>query len=65
MRIQFSPPTPESTEWLNAITKVVWPLINPDMFVSIVDMIEDVMQASLPGFVDAVKYVFPFLFLPQ
>ncbi|GAA5950615.1 hypothetical protein JCM10213_006938 [Rhodosporidiobolus nylandii] len=52
---QYSPPTPESVEWLNAFTKVVWPLINPDMFTSIVDMIEDVMQASLPGFVDAVK----------
>lgn len=42
-------------EWMNAFLKVVWPLINPDMFTSIVDMIEDVMQASLPGFVDAVK----------
>lgn len=52
---QFAPPTPESVEWLNAFTKVVWPLINPDMFTSIVDMIEDVMQASLPGFIDAVK----------
>ncbi|GAA5828103.1 hypothetical protein JCM11251_002590 [Rhodosporidiobolus azoricus] len=52
---KFSPPTPESTEWLNSFVKVVWPLINPDMFTSIVDMIEDVMQASLPGFVDAVK----------
>ncbi|GAA5969047.1 hypothetical protein JCM11641_007450 [Rhodosporidiobolus odoratus] len=52
---QFSPPTPESVEWLNAFTKVVWPLINPEMFTSLVDMIEDVMQASLPGFVDAVK----------
>ncbi|GAA5918640.1 hypothetical protein JCM6882_007890 [Rhodosporidiobolus microsporus] len=52
---QFSPPTPESTEWLNSFVKVVWPLINPDMFTSLVDMIEDVMQASLPGFVDAVK----------
>ncbi|GAA5879834.1 hypothetical protein JCM8547_005778 [Rhodosporidiobolus lusitaniae] len=52
---KFSPPTPESVEWLNAFTKVVWPLINPEMFTSIVDMIEDVMQASLPGFVDAVK----------
>ncbi|KAK4055259.1 hypothetical protein OIV83_000541 [Microbotryomycetes sp. JL201] len=51
----FSPPTPESVEWLNAFTKVVWPLINPSMFVSIVDMIEDVMQQSLPGFIDAVK----------
>ncbi|GAA5923396.1 uncharacterized protein JCM15063_003634 [Sporobolomyces koalae] len=52
---QFAPPTPESVEWLNSFTKVVWPLINPDMFTSIVDMIEDVMQASLPGFIDAVK----------
>ncbi|BGO94717.1 hypothetical protein NBRC10512_007335 [Rhodotorula toruloides] len=53
--MKFSPPTPESVEWLNAFTKVIWPLINPDMFTSIVDMIEDTLQASLPGFVDAVK----------
>ncbi|GAA6056005.1 hypothetical protein JCM3770_002138 [Rhodotorula araucariae] len=52
---QHSPPTPESTEWLNAFIKVVWPLINPELFTSIVDMVEDVLQASLPGFVDAVK----------
>ncbi|GAA6035910.1 hypothetical protein JCM8097_005158 [Rhodosporidiobolus ruineniae] len=52
---QYSPPVPESTEWLNAFVKVIWPLINPEMFTSLVDMIEDVMQASLPGFVDAVK----------
>jgi hypothetical protein len=48
-----------SVEWLNSFVKVVWPLINPDMFVSIIDMVEDVMQASLPGFVDAVKVSFP------
>ncbi|GAA5838555.1 hypothetical protein JCM9279_003279 [Rhodotorula babjevae] len=52
---QHSPPTPESTEWLNAFVKVVWPLINPELFTSVVDMVEDVIQASLPGFVDAVK----------
>ncbi|KAM0755850.1 hypothetical protein T439DRAFT_308275 [Meredithblackwellia eburnea MCA 4105] len=52
---QYSPPTPESTEWLNAFTATIWPLINPEMFQSVVDMIEDVMQASLPGFIDAVK----------
>ncbi|KAL8286155.1 hypothetical protein RQP46_004643 [Phenoliferia psychrophenolica] len=52
---QFSPPTPESAEWLNAFTTTIWPLINPSMFQSVVDMIEDVMQASLPGFIDAVK----------
>lgn len=52
---QYSPPTPESTEWLNAIIRVAWALVNPEMFVSIADQIEDVMQASLPTFVEAVK----------
>jgi Ca2+-dependent lipid-binding protein len=43
---QHSPPTPESVEWLNSFVKVyvllhrsVWPLINPEMFTSLVDMI--------------------------
>ncbi|KAJ3523496.1 hypothetical protein NM688_g8720 [Phlebia brevispora] len=51
----FSSPTPESVEWLNAILKVVWGLINPEMFVPIVDMVEDILQQSLPSFVDAVR----------
>lgn len=33
-----SPPTPESVEWMNAILKVVWGLVNPDMFIPIVDV---------------------------
>lgn len=36
---KHSPPTPESVEWLNSFVKVVWPLINPSMFISIVDMV--------------------------
>ncbi|KIY63684.1 hypothetical protein CYLTODRAFT_493697 [Cylindrobasidium torrendii FP15055 ss-10] len=52
---KFAPPTPESAEWLNAFVRTIWALVNPDMFASIVDMIEDIMQQSLPGFVDAVK----------
>lgn len=52
---KYAPPTPESVEWLNAFTKVVWGLINPDMFVPIADTIEDVMQQSLPKFVEAVR----------
>ncbi|KAG9114914.1 hypothetical protein FRC07_007586 [Ceratobasidium sp. 392] len=52
---KFSPPTPESVEWLNAFTKTIWGLVNPDMFVPIADTIEDVMQQSLPGLVDAVR----------
>lgn len=43
----FSPPTPESVEWMNAFTKVVWPLINPEMFISVVDMIEVRSDLSL------------------
>ena len=41
-------PTPESTQWLNSILASVWPLINPDLFTSLADTLEDVMQASLP-----------------
>jgi Ca2+-dependent lipid-binding protein len=41
---KFSPPTPESVEWLNAFIKTIWGLVNPDMFVSVADMIEDIMQ---------------------
>lgn len=39
---------PESVAWLNSLVASVWPLINPDLFTSVVDMLEDVMQASLP-----------------
>ena len=39
---------PESTQWLNSLLASVWPLINPDLFTSLADMLEDVMQASLP-----------------
>lgn len=52
---QLSPPMPESVEWLNAAIACVWKQINPDMFVPMADMVEDIMQQSLPGFVDAVK----------
>lgn len=33
-----SPPTPESVEWLNALLKLVWGFVNPDMFVPMVDV---------------------------
>jgi hypothetical protein len=39
---------PESVAWINSLLASVWPLINPDLFASLVDMLEDVMQASLP-----------------
>jgi Ca2+-dependent lipid-binding protein len=39
---------PESVQWLNRFLASIWPLINPDLFASLIDTIEDVMQASLP-----------------
>lgn len=41
----------ESTQWLNSILSSVWSLVNPDLFTSLADTLEDVMQASLPKFV--------------
>ncbi|KIS69626.1 uncharacterized protein UMAG_02161 [Mycosarcoma maydis] len=51
----LSPPMPESVEWLNAAIACIWKQINPDMFIPMADMVEDIMQQSLPGFIDAVK----------
>jgi Ca2+-dependent lipid-binding protein len=44
----------ESVAWLNSLISSVWPLINPDLFTSVADMLEDVMQASLPGIIQMV-----------
>ncbi|WFC99598.1 hypothetical protein MYAM1_002343 [Malassezia yamatoensis] len=52
---KFCPPMPESAEWLNAIVACLWKQLNPEMFVSVLDMVEDIMQSSLPGFIQAVK----------
>ena len=46
---------PESTAWMNGLLASVWPLINPDLFASVVDMLEDVMQASLPKIIRMVS----------
>ncbi|KAG5971803.1 hypothetical protein E4U55_001069, partial [Claviceps digitariae] len=45
----------ETTVWLNSVLGAVWPLINPDLFASLADTLEDVMQASLPKFVRMVS----------
>lgn len=31
----FSPPTPESAEWLNSFIGVVWTQLNPDLFIAV------------------------------
>ena len=41
----------ESVRWLNSLLASVWPLINPDLFISLADTLEDVMQASMPKIV--------------
>ncbi|KAF1971203.1 hypothetical protein BU23DRAFT_510529 [Bimuria novae-zelandiae CBS 107.79] len=46
---------PESAQWLNSFLASIWPLINPDLFTSISDTLEDVMQASLPKLVRMVS----------
>ena len=46
---------PESAQWLNSIFNSVWSLINPDLFTSLADALEDVMQASLPKMVRMVS----------
>ena len=48
-------PTPESTQWLNSLLSSVWSLINPDLFTSLADTLEDVMQASLPKMVKMIS----------
>lgn len=45
----------ETTMWLNSLIGSVWPIINPDLFASLSDTLEDVMQASLPGLVRMVS----------
>ncbi|EFX06372.1 c2 domain containing protein [Grosmannia clavigera kw1407] len=46
---------PESVEWLNSAVSLVWGLANPDMFSTVADTLEDVMQASVPAVIENVK----------
>ncbi|KAF4121661.1 Ca2+-dependent lipid-binding protein, contains C2 domain [Geosmithia morbida] len=46
---------PESVEWMNTMIGIVWGLVNPEMFASIADTLEDVMAASVPGIIEAVR----------
>ncbi len=43
--------TKESAEWANALVRGLWPTINSDLFRSLVDMLEDIMQSSVPAFI--------------
>lgn len=45
----------ESAEWLNALMDQLWAVMNPDLFSTMGQTLEDVMQASIPRFIHAVK----------
>ena len=51
----FDSKVPESVQWLNSLLSSLWGLINPDLFASLIDTLEDVMQASLPKLVRMVS----------
>ncbi|KAG6899250.1 hypothetical protein C0993_011952 [Termitomyces sp. T159_Od127] len=44
----------ETAIWLNSLLHSLWPIVNPAIFTSISDMLEDALQASLPSFVHGV-----------
>lgn len=46
---------PESVEWMNTLVGLGWNLVNPEMFSSMADLLEDVMQASVPAMVENVR----------
>ena len=52
---ECTPPYPESVEWMNAIIACVWRQLNPEMFIAMLDQVEDIMQASLPSMISSVK----------
>ena len=38
---ECTPPYPESVEWMNAIIACVWRQLNPEMFIAMLDQVED------------------------
>ncbi|KAJ7031619.1 hypothetical protein C8F04DRAFT_1110009 [Mycena alexandri] len=47
--------SPESAKWFNALLYSLWPIVNPSLFVSVADMLEDALQASLPKLIHGVR----------
>ncbi|KAI0267273.1 hypothetical protein BC834DRAFT_822647 [Gloeopeniophorella convolvens] len=45
----------ESAEWANTLLRGVWPILNPSLFDSLIDMVEDIMQGSVPSFIHSVR----------
>ncbi|KAJ6628963.1 hypothetical protein B0H10DRAFT_1990062 [Mycena sp. CBHHK59/15] len=49
------PESPESAAWLNSLLGSLWPIVNPALFTSVADMLEDALQASLPKLIHGVR----------
>ncbi|KAJ7623317.1 hypothetical protein FB45DRAFT_925258 [Roridomyces roridus] len=47
--------SPETALWLNAFLHALWPIVNPSLFISIADMLEDALKASLPKLIQGVR----------
>ncbi|KAF5343509.1 hypothetical protein D9756_011603 [Leucocoprinus leucothites] len=45
----------DSPGWLNSLLRSVWPIVNPALFTSIADMLEDSLQHSLPKLIRGVR----------
>ncbi|GAA5834329.1 hypothetical protein JCM11251_007960 [Rhodosporidiobolus azoricus] len=46
---------PEQAEWLNRILAPLWPIIDRQLFVAVVDLMEDAIKAEAPGIVRSVR----------
>ncbi|GAA5891821.1 hypothetical protein JCM6882_007373 [Rhodosporidiobolus microsporus] len=51
------PPVPdfESASWVNGILAPLWPIIDRQLFVAVVDMVEDAIKGEAPGVVHSVR----------
>lgn len=47
--------TKEAAEWLNSILQSMWQVIDPALFDPAAGTLEDIMSASAPGFIHAIK----------
>lgn len=47
--------SPESARWLNSLLRSIWPVVNPALFTSLTDILEDSLQSSLPKLIRGVR----------
>ncbi|KAH9812381.1 hypothetical protein DFH28DRAFT_1084256 [Melampsora americana] len=45
----------ESVEWINSALASLWPLISPDIFRPVIDLLEDTLKVLAPGIVTTVR----------